>query len=99
MHTAAILFAREAGAEPDLPQWPGLAGPLLFGPLAPMSFRLNGPGHAVGASDRVIVDAAAFGAVPAREMTEEQGRQLQALAASRNDPSFTEYVKAVTQSH
>jgi hypothetical protein len=97
MHTAAILFAREAGAEPDLSQWPELACPLLFGPLAPMSFRLSGPGQVVGASDRVIVDAAAFGAVTAGEMTEEQGRQLQALAASRNDPSFTEYVKAITQ--
>jgi hypothetical protein len=30
-------------------------------------------------------------------MTEERGHQLEALAASKNDQSFTEYVKAITQ--
>ena len=46
MNLAALTFARAAGVEPQLEDWPDLRRALLFGPLAPSSFRLGGPGCA-----------------------------------------------------
>lgn len=96
MHAAALLFAREAGIEPDFHQWPELARALLFGPLTPMSFRLSGPDSLPDAPRRIEEDARAFGAVPTPELTAEQCDQLQALAAARNDASFSLFVAQVT---
>ena len=42
MPSLTVDFAREAGVEPDIDQWPDLEHALLFGPLVPASFRLNG---------------------------------------------------------
>ncbi len=42
MPSLTVDFAREAGVEPDVDQWPDLEHALLFGPLVPASFRLNG---------------------------------------------------------
>jgi hypothetical protein len=44
LHETAILFANAAGFEPDLNAFPDLAGSLLFGPLLPSQFRLQGHG-------------------------------------------------------
>jgi hypothetical protein len=38
-----LAFARAAGVEPGLGNWPELRRALLFGPLAPNCFRLEGP--------------------------------------------------------
>ncbi len=43
MNLAAVAFARAAGVEPCLENWPQLRRALLFGPLAPSCFRLEGP--------------------------------------------------------
>ena len=43
MNLAALTFARAAGVEPHLENWPQLRRALLFGPLAPSCFRLEGP--------------------------------------------------------
>lgn len=43
MHIAALDCARRAGVNPDLSQWVDLARPLLFGPMVPAVFRLDGP--------------------------------------------------------
>ena len=43
MNLAALTFARAAGVEPNLDDWPHLRRALLFGPLAPSCFRLQGP--------------------------------------------------------
>jgi len=53
MHTMALLFARRAGVEPDLARWPQLQGALNSGPLAPVSFRLQGPDSLRDAPARV----------------------------------------------
>jgi dimethylaniline monooxygenase (N-oxide forming) len=98
MHTLAVLFAREAGVEPELYRWPALARELLFGPLTPISFRLNGPDSLPDAPQRVEKDARTFGAVPKGDLTSEQRLQLQALAAACKDASFTRYVEQVTSS-
>ena len=74
MNLAALTFARAAGVEPR----PGkLAGPeraLLFGPLAPSCFRLEGPDALPDAQARFVRDAAAFGAITSNELTERERR-------------------------
>ncbi len=45
MNLAALTFARAAGVEPNLADWPHLRRALLFGPLAPSCFRLQGRTH------------------------------------------------------
>ena len=52
MNLAAVTFARAAGDEPQLDNWPELQRALLFGPLAPSCFRLEGPDALPDAADR-----------------------------------------------
>ncbi len=72
MHAQALRFARLAGAEPDLSRRPELLRALLFGPLSPASFRLDGPDALPDAPARVAEAAAAFGHIAHPEMTEEE---------------------------
>ena len=95
MHVAAVLFAREAGVEPEVERFPELARALLFGPLTPVSFRLSGRDSLPDAPQRVAQEAAAFGAVPSADLTPEQGARLRALASARRDPAFAEFVQRV----
>jgi cation diffusion facilitator CzcD-associated flavoprotein CzcO len=74
MNLAALAFARAAGVEPDLNAWPQLRRALLFGPLAPSCFRLEGPDALPEAADRFAREAAAFGAITGNEMTERERR-------------------------
>jgi hypothetical protein len=95
MPIAALMFARAAGVEPDLKQWPQLAKALLFGPLSPISFRLNGRDSLASAPEMVAEDAKAFGAIPNGQLGPKQQNELQSLAAARNDPDFSAFVKKV----
>lgn len=63
MDRVALTFARAAGVEPQLDNWPQLRRALLFGPLAPSSFRLEGPDARPDAPEQFARDAAAFGAI------------------------------------
>ncbi|SEH79364.1 Predicted flavoprotein CzcO associated with the cation diffusion facilitator CzcD [Mycolicibacterium rutilum] len=72
MNLVAVTFARAAGVEPTLSHWPGLHRALLFGPLAPSCFRLEGPDAAPDATQRFARDAAAFGAITSNTMTERE---------------------------
>jgi cation diffusion facilitator CzcD-associated flavoprotein CzcO len=81
MNVVALQFARAAGVEPSLERWPDLAIPLLFGPLSPVSFRLEGRDALPDAPARVITEAAAFGAVPSSVPTPAQSEQLEELKA------------------
>ena len=72
MNLAALTFARAAGVEPHLENWPDLRRALLFGPLAPSCFRLEGPDALPDAAARFERDAAAFGAVTSNEFTERE---------------------------
>jgi hypothetical protein len=85
MHVAAVMFARLAGVEPDLTRWPDLVRALLFGPLAPAGFRLEGPDALPDAPQRVTAAAAAFGAIPSVTLTPMEAGQLQALVQARKD--------------
>ena len=82
MHAMALLFAEHAGVEPELSRWPGLGRALLFGPLSPISFRLQGPDSLADAPMRTAAAAAAFGAITSATFTaEECGLREMILAA------------------
>lgn len=72
MNAMALLFARNAGVEPDLNRWPDLERALLFGPLSPVSFRLQGPDSLDDAPGRTACAAAAFGAVRSNTFIPEE---------------------------
>lgn len=72
MNLAAVTFVRAAGVEPTLRDWPLLRRALLFGPLAPSSFRLVGPDALPDAAARLAREAAEFGAVTSEDLTERE---------------------------
>ena len=78
-NVTSLQFARVAGVEPSIERWPDLAIPLLFGPLSPASFRLEGRDALPDAPARVAADAAAFGCVQTGEPTAAQYEQLAEL--------------------
>lgn len=81
MDRVALTFARAAGVEPQPDQWPQLRRALLFGPLAPSSFRLEGPDARPDAPQQFARDAAAFGAITSHELTARERRRASLLAA------------------
>jgi hypothetical protein len=85
MNVATLQFARVAGVEPSLERWPRLATALLFGPLTPVSFRLEGHDALPDAPARVLAEAETFGCVTTAEPTAAQRAQLDELAAARRD--------------
>jgi dimethylaniline monooxygenase (N-oxide forming) len=97
MHLMTLLFAREAGAEPDLKAWPQLARALLFGPLSGISFRLSGPDHLHDIEARIAAEARAAGTAVSCTFSSEQVGQLRDLAAARKDPEFAEFVRRITK--
>lgn len=80
MNLAALTFARAAGVEPNLEKWPHLRRALLFGPLAPSCFRLDGPDALPGADVRFAGDAAAFGAIIGPDFTERESSYMALLS-------------------
>ena len=72
MNLAALTFARAAGVEPQPDNWPHLRRALLFGPLAPSCFRLEGPDALSDAPEQFAREAAAFGAITSNELTERE---------------------------
>jgi hypothetical protein len=97
MHLMALLFAREAGVEPDLKAWPQLAPALLFGPLSAISFRLSGPDHLHDIETRIAAEAQAAGTAISSTFSSERVAELQDLAAARKDPEFAEFVSRITK--
>ncbi len=95
-HVAATLFARAAGVDPDPAQWPQLARALLFGPLSPVSYRLEGRDRLPDAPHLTTEAAAAFGAVSSNRLTGQQCLQLRALADARQDAVFSRLVETMT---
>ncbi|MDT5330964.1 MAG: hypothetical protein QOF31_2261 [Mycobacterium sp.] len=72
MNLVALTFARAAGVEPNLRNWPRLRRALLFGPLTPSCFRLEGPDALPDAPARFARDAAAFGAIASNDLTDRE---------------------------
>jgi cation diffusion facilitator CzcD-associated flavoprotein CzcO len=85
MNLAAVTFARAAGVEPHLDNWPQLRRALLFGPLTPSCFRLEGPDALPDAPARFAREATTFGAITSNELTARERSHwslLQAAAAA-----------------
>ncbi len=80
MNAMVLLFARNAGVEPELGRWPDLERALLFGPLSPISFRLQGPDNLADAAPRTMAAAAAFGAIQSPAYTTEEEGVLDLIA-------------------
>lgn len=72
MPDLALLFAGNAGVEPELKNWPALQRALLAGPLSAVSFRLEGPDALPDAAARTKAAAAAFGHITTAEFTPEE---------------------------
>jgi dimethylaniline monooxygenase (N-oxide forming) len=90
MNLAALTFARAAGVEPCIENWPDLCRALLFGPLAPSCFRLEGPDALPDAAVRFARESAAFGAITsdgftARELTSLVGVKFAARQPHSHD--------------
>jgi hypothetical protein len=83
MHALAVMFARLGGVEPDPAGWPEMNRALLFGPLSPASFRLEGPYALPEAAARTAAAASAFGAFVSPEFTPEEAELASALAGDR----------------
>jgi dimethylaniline monooxygenase (N-oxide forming) len=86
------MLLRAAGVEPELQRWPELARPLMFGPLAPVSFRMSGRDSLPDAPERFAAEVQTFGCMPSNELTPMQIAQMQALASARGDEIFSRYV-------
>jgi hypothetical protein len=95
MNVVSLRFARAAGVEPSLERWPNLAMPLLFGPLSPVSFRLEGHDALPDAPSRVAAEAEAFGCLPAGSPTAVHREQLDELAAASRSESLRTVLRAI----
>lgn len=72
MHGLAIDFARRHGVDPDPRRWPALARALIFGPLSPIAFRLEGPDRLPNAADVFAAETAQINDANAPELTAEE---------------------------
>ena len=93
MNLMALLFARAAGVEPDPQRWPRLARALLFGPLAPVSFRLEGRDALPDAPDRFAEEARAFGCMQSSQFQESELQQLRRLACGAQSPQAAAWAR------
>ena len=82
MNLMALLFARAAGVEPEPGRWPELRRALLFGPLAPVSFRLQGRDALPDAASRFAGEAMAFGCMRSSQFSVSEVEKLQRLAGT-----------------
>ncbi|MBA3913425.1 MAG: NAD(P)-binding domain-containing protein [Acidobacteriales bacterium] len=84
LHLMAARFARRIGADVNIADFPELQRVLWFGPLAPASFRLQGPDALPDAAKELVEEAACFGCVPSPELSPEQVAQLNLLKKLRS---------------
>ncbi len=89
MNMMALDFAQRAGVEPQIPRRPSLEQALLFGPLSPVSFRIDGPDPLPCAEEMTLAAARAFGAVHGPGYTPEQARRRNALRAPAEPAAAT----------
>lgn len=83
LHELAVTLARHARVEPEPAHWPDLERALLFGPLSPISFRLQGPDRLDDAPARTQTAAEAFGAIKGTTFTAEE-LQMRNLIGTRS---------------
>jgi len=94
MNLIALTFARAAGVEPEPARWPQLQRALLFGPLAPVSFRLQGRDALPDAASRFAQEALAFGCVPSPAFDAAELQKLRRLARVAPSPQTAAWAAA-----
>ena len=82
MPNLAVAFARLLGAEPDLFAHPELERALLFGPLSPASFRLQGPDSLPDAAAQTRDAASMFGRITTPSFQPEEAQLRELILAS-----------------
>ena len=81
----AVALSREAGVTPDLAARPEITRQLLFGPLAPAQFRLDGHGRRADALELYKQAIGAFGGDTSPVPTDEELGELRALVGVLGD--------------
>jgi hypothetical protein len=81
-HDVALLFADACGVAPDLVKRPALARALLYGPLSPTQFRMDGHGCRPDADQRFAAATAEFGCVTSPEFSAPELQGVEMLAAN-----------------
>jgi dimethylaniline monooxygenase (N-oxide forming) len=94
MNLMALLFARAAGVEPDPRRWPQLRRALLFGPLAPVSFRLEGRDALADAAARFAEEAKAFGCMQSSQFEDSELQKLRRLGSAAESPEVAVWAAA-----
>ena len=84
----AAMLAAELGAEPDVSKYPELAQGLLFGPLAPARWLLEGPGARPEAARLLAAAFAELGPLP--PVPADQLETLRTIAGALGDPALAE---------
>jgi hypothetical protein len=81
----ALTLSQEAGVAPALPDRPEITRHLLFGPLAPAQFRLDGHGRRAEALDLYKQAIGSFGGDTSPVPTDEELRGLRNLVGALGD--------------
>ncbi len=81
-HDMVLLFAQAAGVAPDLVKRPALAKALLYGPLSPIQFRMDGHGSLPDAAEQFARAVAEFGCITTTQLTPPERGGLEMLAAN-----------------
>ncbi len=81
----ALALSQEAGVAPDLAARPEITRHLLFGPLAPAQFRLDGHGRRADALELFKQAIGAFGGDTSPVPTAEELRELRMLVSALGD--------------
>jgi len=93
----AILFSNEAGVEPALDNHKDIAKPLLFGPLVPSQFRLEGHGKKQMAKDLFIAANKQLGN-ESNDLDEQQtDGLLMVVEKLQNNSSLKNFVKTLNK--
>jgi dimethylaniline monooxygenase (N-oxide forming) len=87
-------LAAELGVEPDPACWPELAEGLIFGPLAPARYRLDGPGARPEAEAMLLAALSAFGPQP--HASAEQLGALRMIAGALDDDGLAEVAERLS---
>lgn len=93
-HDMAVLFSNLAEVSPKIAQRPELARALLFGPLSPTQFRMDGRGRDPGAEEAFVEEASRFVKDATAELEAEQRGALQMLAANLEDEQWLQELAA-----
>jgi dimethylaniline monooxygenase (N-oxide forming) len=80
-----VALSQEAGVAPDLAARPEITRHLLFGPLAPAQFRLDGHGRRADALQLYQKAIGAFGGDISPVPTDEELRELRMLVGALGD--------------